>query len=55
MRGDNPIGSRAEDRLGRTGFADHLAVALRGASADQSLVVALIGSSGTRQGFELSL
>ena len=47
MRGDNPIGSRAEDRLGRTGFADHLAVALRGASADQSLVVALIGSWGS--------
>ncbi len=47
MRGDNPIGSRAEDRLGRTGFADHLAVALRGASADQGLVVALVGSWGS--------
>jgi len=47
VRGDNPIGSRAEDRLGRTGFADHLAVALRGASADQGLVVALVGSWGS--------
>lgn len=47
MRGDNPIGSRAEDRLRRTGFADHLAFALRGASADQGLVVALIGRWGS--------
>ena len=47
MRGDSSIGSRAEDRLGRGRFVEHLAAAFRGASADQGLVVALVGSWGS--------
>ena len=47
MRSGNAIGSRAEDRLNRAGFADHVAAALRGASADQGLVVALVGAWGS--------
>jgi hypothetical protein len=47
VRGGNPIASRAEDRLGRSGFADQLAVAVREASADQGLVVALAGEWGS--------
>jgi hypothetical protein len=47
MRSGNPIISRAEDRLGRAGFADYLAQALRQAPADQGLVVALMGDWGS--------
>ena len=47
MRSGNAIGSRAEDRLDRAGFADHIAAALRGAPADQGLVVALVGAWGS--------
>jgi len=47
MRGGNAIGSRAEDRLGRAGFASHVAAALREESAGEGLVVALVGSWGS--------
>jgi hypothetical protein len=47
VRSGNAIGSRAEDRLDRAGFADHIAAALRGASAAQGLVVALVGAWGS--------
>ncbi len=42
MSDDNPIGSRAEDRLGRARFADELAVALRAMNADRGVVVGLM-------------
>jgi hypothetical protein len=47
VRSGNAIGSRAEDRLDRASFADHVAAALRGAAADQGLVVALVGAWGS--------
>lgn len=47
MRSGNAIGSRTEDRLDRAGFADHIAAALRGASATYGLVVALVGAWGS--------
>lgn len=46
MTGDNPITSRDQDRLGRAGFADHLAAALLGEAAEQGLVAALVGPWG---------
>jgi predicted KAP-like P-loop ATPase len=47
VRSGDAITSRAEDRLDRSGFADHLAAALRQASADRGLVVALMGDWGS--------
>lgn len=44
--GDNPIKSRDADRLGRSKFADHLAIALLGEGADEGLVAALVGPWG---------
>lgn len=44
--GDNPIRSRDADRLGRSKFADHLAVSLLGEGADEGLVAALVGPWG---------
>jgi predicted KAP-like P-loop ATPase len=46
VSGDNPIKSDAEDRLGRSGFADQLATALLGEVADEGLVAALVGPWG---------
>ena len=46
MSGDNPIKSGAEDRLGRSGFADQLTAALLGETADEGLVAALVGPWG---------
>lgn len=42
MSGDNAIKSRAEDRLGPSGFADQLMTALVSETADDGLVVALL-------------
>ena len=44
---DRPITGSAEDRLGRTGFANSLASAIRGWKGDDSLVIALYGSWGS--------
>jgi len=46
VSGDNAIKSSAGDRLGRSGFADHLAAALLGEVADEGLVAALVGPWG---------
>jgi len=46
VSGDNPIKSGAEDRLGRSGFADQLAAALLSEAADEGLVAALVGPWG---------
>jgi hypothetical protein len=46
VSGDNAIKSRAEDRLGRAGFADQLTAALLGETADEGLVAALVGPWG---------
>ena len=46
MSGDNPIKSGAEDRLGRSGFADQLAAGLLSEAADEGLVAALVGPWG---------
>lgn len=47
MRGDNPVSSRTEDRLGRAQFADRITAMLRGAPADRGLVVGLMGPWGS--------
>jgi hypothetical protein len=44
--GDNPIRTRAGDRLGRARFADHLTTFLAEETADEGLVVALTGPWG---------
>lgn len=44
---DRPITHSADDRLGRTGFADSLASAIRGWKGNDSLVIALYGSWGS--------
>ncbi len=44
---DRPIASRKEDLLGRSGFAESLASAIRGWIGNDSLVVALYGSWGS--------
>lgn len=46
MSGDNAIKTRKADRLGRAGFADQLATALLGETADEGLVAALVGPWG---------
>src|SRR6266498_3740762 len=46
MAGDAPIRGRAEDQLGRTRFAEGVAVALRGLDAAGGAVVALSGPWG---------
>jgi KAP family P-loop domain len=46
VSGDNPIKSSTADRLGRSGFADHLATALLGEAASEGLVAALVGPWG---------
>jgi predicted KAP-like P-loop ATPase len=46
MSGDNAIKTRGADRLGRSGFADQLTSALLSETADEGLVVALVGSWG---------
>jgi hypothetical protein len=46
VSGDNAIKSRAEDRLGRSGFADQLVTALVSETADEGLVAALVGPWG---------
>jgi predicted KAP-like P-loop ATPase len=42
-----PIASRKEDLLGRSGFAESLASAIRGWTGNDSLVIALYGSWGS--------
>ena len=44
---DRPIASRAEDLLGRVGFADSLAAAIKGWRGKESLVLALYGPWGS--------
>ena len=44
---DRPIGSREEDLLGRAGFADSLATAIKGWKGNESLVIALYGPWGS--------
>jgi predicted KAP-like P-loop ATPase len=44
---DRPIASRAEDLLGRVGFADSLASAIKGWRGKESLVLALYGPWGS--------
>lgn len=46
MSGDNAISSSAEDRLGRSAFASHLASALLAEPAEHGLVAALVGPWG---------
>ena len=44
---DRPIPGRAQDKLGRSGFAEAIATAIRGWEAKDSLVIALYGPGGT--------
>jgi predicted KAP-like P-loop ATPase len=44
---DRPIGTRAEDLLGRAGFADSLASAIKGWKGNESLVIALYDQWGS--------
>ena len=44
---DRPIHRRSEDRLGRAGFADAIAKAIRGWRGRESLVIALYGQWGS--------
>jgi predicted KAP-like P-loop ATPase len=44
---DRPIASRKEDLLGRSGFAESLASAIKGWAGNDSLVLALYGSWGS--------
>jgi predicted KAP-like P-loop ATPase len=44
---DRPIGSREEDLLGRAGFADSLASAIKSWKGNESLVIALYGQWGS--------
>jgi len=44
---DRPITSRVADQLGRSGFAESLASAIRGWKGNDSLVIALYGSWGS--------
>lgn len=44
---DRPIASRKEDFLGRSGFAESLASAIKGWTGNDSLVIALYGSWGS--------
>lgn len=44
---DRPIGTREEDLLGRAGFADSLASAIKGWKGNESLVIALYGPWGS--------
>ena len=44
--GDNPIGSRAEDRLDRGAFVDALAHTIRGIDPSQGAVLGLLGAWG---------
>jgi hypothetical protein len=46
INGDNPITSRAQDRLDRAPFADQVAAAIRSAPAPQGLVLGLTGPQG---------
>jgi len=46
---DRPITSAREDLLGRTGFAESLAAAIKGWKGNDSLVIALYGSWGSRK------
>ncbi|HEX4020197.1 MAG TPA: P-loop NTPase fold protein [Acidobacteriaceae bacterium] len=46
LSADRPIASRADDELGRCGFSDALADAIRGCSGRESLVLALYGEWG---------
>jgi predicted KAP-like P-loop ATPase len=47
LSADRPIAGRADDKLGRSGFADAIASAIRGWHGRDSLVIALYGSWGT--------
>ncbi|MHB1873929.1 MAG: P-loop NTPase fold protein [Streptosporangiaceae bacterium] len=47
MRGDQPVSSRDEDRLGRALFADRMAAMLHSVPAEHGLVVALTGPWGS--------
>jgi predicted KAP-like P-loop ATPase len=47
LSADRPIQSRNEDALGRRGFSDALAGAIRGWTGKESLVIALYGSWGS--------
>ena len=44
---DRPIHRRSEDRLGRAGFANAIAKAIRGWRGRESLVIALYGQWGS--------
>ena len=44
---DRPITSCAEDLLGRSGFAESIAAAIKGWTGNDSLVIALYGSWGS--------
>ena len=44
---DRPIASREEDLLGRSGFAESLASAIKGWTGNDSLIIALYGSWGS--------
>jgi predicted KAP-like P-loop ATPase len=46
LSADRPIASRDEDELGRRGFSEALANAIRGWSGRESLVLALYGEWG---------
>jgi hypothetical protein len=46
INGDNPITSRAQDRLDRAPFADQVAAAIRSAPAPRGLVLGLCGPQG---------
>lgn len=46
LSADRPIRSRSEDELGRRGFSEALAHAIRGWSGQESLVIALYGAWG---------
>ena len=47
MNDDRPIRGRVEDRLGRAGFAEALALEIATAPGDAGLVLALLGPWGT--------
>lgn len=47
LSADRPIASRERDLLGRSGFAESLASAIKGWTGNDSLVIALYGSWGS--------
>ena len=47
LSADRPITGRAQDKLGRSGFAEAIAAVIRGWQGKDSLVIALYGPGGT--------